>query len=155
MKIKLEIIKRSCILECLHDRGSLESNLIDNKKYSLKIREKQRSVIYSFLLGIVHKNDMTDSEIKFFETKIGKTPVEICEDFYIQLESLKVLIWSLDILKDLDSYDFFRDDVYCDDLEFGDKNPIKKLIGKSTLRPIREIHIQKEISMIWHWRCIE
>lgn len=155
MKTKLEIIKRSCILECLHDRASLESNLIGGKKYSLKAREKQRLVIYSFLLDIVDKNDMTDSEIKFFETKISETPVEIYENFYVQLESLKALMWSLNILKDFDSYAFFRDDVYCDDLEFGDENPIKKLIDKSTLRPIQEIHIQKEISMIWHWRCIE
>lgn len=155
MKTKLEIIKRSCILECLHDRASLESNLIDDKKYSLKARGKQKSLIYSFLLGIVDKSDMKDSEIKFFETKIGKTPLEIYEDFYIQLESLKALMWSLGILKDLDSYDFFRDDLYYDELEFGDKNPIKKLIHKSIFRPIKEIHIQKEISMIWHWRCVE
>ncbi|MDO7252700.1 hypothetical protein [Helicobacter cappadocius] len=37
----------------------------------------------------------------------------------------------------------------------GQDNSVKKTLAVSSLRPTTEIHIQKEISMIWHWRCIE
>ena len=78
MKKKEEVLRRATCLLCFADRCSLEDNIFDGVRRSLKERENQRKIIIKWLKLKDYYSYLTRKEEAIIETPvIRKTNTEV------------------------------------------------------------------------------
>jgi hypothetical protein len=155
MKIAEEIATRAIILLCLSDRCALERTTIGGRVYTLKQRDNQRKAIYKWLQDKGYNTSMTLNEKLLFEQEVGKGNKDEILSKQIQYEAIEPCLWSLELINKLSEYDRLVSEDFHPLLEIGETHSLEKLLNKCRLRVFDDIVIQKEISMLWHWRTRE
>lgn len=155
MKSKMEIVKRAVCLLCYVDRCSLEDTVFDGIRRSLEEREKQRSIIIKWLKEKGYYAFLTNKEKEIIETPVMEetnTDVLICHSDY---ECIEPLLWSIGLVNSLSNYDGFILDNLHIPLKIGPKHSMEKLAEYCKSVSKKRLIEQREIAMLWYWRCLE
>jgi hypothetical protein len=155
MKTIQEILSRAIIILCLSDRCALEESVIEGKKYSKKVRENQRVTILNWMKKKNYFGIMTQSEKKFFTTKVGNVSKHEISLYDFQYEGIEPCLWSISLLQELSNYNQFVVTDFHPPLQIGREHDLTKLADSCRLKELADIEIQREIAMLWHWRAIE
>lgn len=155
MKSSEEIIARSVILLCISDRCALEKSAISGRAYSKKQREEQRMAIYKWLQNKEYTNYMTKSEMHLFEQEVGSENKNEILSNQVQYEAIEPCLWSLGLVNELSNYNQFVLTDFHPVLQISMQHMPKKILDVCNMRPEKEIYLQNEISMLWHWRIVE
>ena len=99
-----EIIGRTECLLCIVDRCAIEDEYCDGIYHSWFEREKQRKIIFDWMKDNDYVKYMTETE-KFLFKKIVGNPLQkrVLQKKYFEREALEPLLWSLGIVKRLNS----------------------------------------------------
>ncbi|WP_242860912.1 DUF4272 domain-containing protein [Defluviitalea phaphyphila] len=155
MKDAKEIIVRAIILLCVSDRCALEKSIIGGINYSKKQREDQRLAIYRWLKNRRYVDMMTKSEKLLFEQELGIRNKNEILFFQLQYEAIEPCLWTLGLVQNLSNYDKFVLTDFHSVLQIDMNHTLEKVLSIVNLRSETDIKLQKEISMLWHWRAIE
>lgn len=144
------------VLSLLHTyRCGIENKFIDGKNRSLFNREKHRKTLLEWL----HRNDFYDAfsneEKEIFETRVGsKLKKQIQSQYFIE-ETIEPLLWCAGLVNKLTAPYRHAERNFGDILYIEHDYSLEKLLGKSKLRDQADIELQRNVSMLWHWRGIE
>lgn len=155
MKSVEEIATRAIILLCLSDRCALERTVIGGRVYTIKQRDEQRKAIYQWLVDKNYILSITLNEKKLFEQEVGLGKKDEILSKQIQYEAIEPCLWSLGLEDKLSEYDSFVVKDFHPLLQIDKAHSLEKLLNACKLRTFEEIVLQKEISMLWHWRARE
>lgn len=153
-KIK-EIIVRAIILVCLSDRCTLEEKIIEGKRYSISEREKQREAIRNWLDSAGYMKYATQKERELFDESLGDENKNDILHYQVQYEAVEPCLWSLGLINRLSDYEQFVLTDFHPILQIGMGHSYEKVVEKCKFREKREIELQAEIAMLWHWRAQE
>lgn len=155
MKSKKEIMVRAIILVCISDRCALEEKIIEGKRYTISERERQRNAIRNWLDSTGYIDYTTKKERELFDTNLGKYVRDDISYYQFQYEAVEPCLWSLGLVKELSNYEQFVLEDFHQVLQIGMKHSYEAVIKNCLLREKKEIELQKEIAMLWHWRSME
>lgn len=155
MKNIKEIIVRAVILVCLSDRCALEETMIEGKRYPIGERERQRNAIRNWLDRTGYIHDTTKKEKEFLDTNVGKCARDDISYYQFQYEAVEPCLWTLGLVKQLSDYEQFVLEDFHPVLQIGMKHSYEEVAESCRLREKKEIEVQKEIAMLWHWRAVE
>lgn len=148
-----DIIIQATIISAITERIALDRDIVFGKKHSLNWKSDYKQLIFDWLIKENPLTYLSEKQIRLFQKDIGKLDVDELQ-IASQYWSIESLTWAISLRK-MSSYRYKRIVLGSDEIFMGQDNGVERTLAVSTLRPIKEIHIQKEISMIWHWRCIE
>lgn len=154
LKCEGDIIKRAVVLLSFSDRCALEKSIINGRKYTLSDREKQRKSIILWLQRMNYGDSISKEENTIFEERVDLKSIEILR-LQSNYECLEPLLWSLGLIEKLSEYDDYVLTDFHPILEIGKSHSFEKLLDKVHLINEDIIQKQREISMLWYWRCIE
>lgn len=146
-------VRRSIVLIAHLDRLLMENEVLDGIKRSLAQREGHRLKIIDFLKKNGYYDELTNGEVNVLETNVGE--LNNFNILYWKYESVRPILFALGLVDSLHPYDTIDRNDYRSLLMIGPQHDFKKIIEKVTLLDPAEMEIQKEISMLWHWRAIE
>lgn len=155
MKKVKEIMARAILLVCLSDRCALEEELIEGKRYTLSEREKQREAIRNWLNHTGYLSYAIKKEKDFLNKSLGTSDKKETLQYQVQYEAVEPCLWSLGLVNGVSGYDQFVLEDFHPILQIGTDHSYEKVMQKCKLRKKREIELQKEIAMLWHWRTRE
>lgn len=155
MKSAKEIATRAIILLCLSNRCALEKRIIDGINYTLNEREQQREAIYEWLIDKGYSTSLTLEEKMLFGQEVGKGDIDEVLSKQVQYEAIEPCLWSLGLTDILSSYDSYVLEDFHPVLDIGRHHSLENLLTRCHLRGIDNIDLEKEISMLWHWRTRE
>ncbi|MBD5508995.1 MAG: DUF4272 domain-containing protein [Lachnospiraceae bacterium] len=155
MKSIKEIMVRAIILVCLSDRCALEEKIIEGKRYSISEREKQREAIRNWLDNVGYMQYATREERYLFDKSIGKGNKNDLLRYQVQYEAVEPCLWSLGLVNRLSDYEQFVLEDFHPILQIGIRHSYEKVEEQCKLREKKEIELQTEIAMLWHWRTRE
>ena len=155
MKNIKDIIVRAIILVCLSDRCALEEKIIEGKRYSISEREKQRESIRNWLDSVGYMQYATQKERELFDKSLGEENKNDILHYQVQYEAVEPCLWSLGLVNWLSDYEQFVLEDFHPILQIGTGHSYEKVVEKCMLREKKEIEIQTEIAMLWHWRAQE
>lgn len=155
MKNAKEIMTRAILLVCLSDRCALEEELIEGKRYTLSEREKQREAIRNWLDHTGYLNDLTKREKDFLNKGVGTSDKDEVLQYQVQYEAVEPCLWSLGLINRLSGYKAFVLDDFHPILQIGTGHSYERVKQNCKPREKREIELQTEIAMLWHWRSRE
>jgi len=149
------ILKRAICLLTFADRCALEEKVTNGVRHSLNEREEQRKAILKWLNENDYYDYLTFNEKKAMETEVKK---DINKEIYDQendYECIEPLIWSVGLIDELHSYDeFVLSDLHMP-LNIGRNHNFHELVKRCKIVKNDTLHMHREISMLWYWRCIE
>lgn len=148
-----DIIIQASIISAITERIALDRDIVFGKKHSLNWKSDYKQLIFDWLIKENLLTYLSEKQIRLFQKDIGKLDADELQ-IASQYWSIESLTWAISLRK-MSSYRYKRIVLGGDEIFMGQDNSVERTLAVSTLRPIQEIHIQKEISMIWHWRCIE
>lgn len=148
-----DIIIQSTIISAITERIALDRDIVFGKKHSLNWKNDYKQLIFDWLIKENLLTKLSEKQIRLFQKDIGKLDADELQ-IASQYWSIESLTWAISLRK-MSSYRYKRIVLGSDEIFMGQDNSVERTLAVSTLRPTQEIHIQKEISMIWHWRCIE
>lgn len=149
-----DIIIQASIISAITERIALERDIVFGKRHSLSWKSDYKQLIFDWLIRENLLTYLSEKQIQLFQKPIGKLDTDELQ-ISSQYWSIESLTWSISLIKKMSSYKYKRIVLGSDEIFMGQDNSVEKTLAVSALRPIKEIHIQKEISMIWHWKCIE
>lgn len=155
MKNKKEVIIRSVCLLTFADRCALEEKVTNGIRHSLNEREQQRNTIIKWLKEKNYYSYLTKKEKQAIETQVvNKTNTEIYnnENDY---ECIEPLLWSLGLVEEIHNYDEFVLDDLHRPLNIGRNHALEEVEKRCKNVQDDVIKINREISMLWYWRCLE
>lgn len=155
MKSTEEIIARAIILVCLSDRCALEENIIEGKRYTKSEREKQREAIRNWLNNTRYMEYATEKERELFDKQIGAAHKNNLLQYQVQYEAVEPCLWSLGLVEKLSDYENFVLEDFHPILQIGVNHSYEKVKETCKPRENKEIELQTEIAMLWHWRAQE
>lgn len=150
-----EIATRAIITLCLSDRCALEKTIIGGKVYSIKQREEQRKAIFQWLTDKGYSQSITANEKTLFEQEIGVGNKEEIVSNQVQYEAIEPYLWTLGLVNKLSRYDEFVLNDFHQVLQIGLNHSLEHLMTSFDFRKIDDVILQREISMLWHWRANE
>ncbi|MCM1222933.1 MAG: DUF4272 domain-containing protein [Lachnospiraceae bacterium] len=155
MKSIKEIMVRAIILVCLSDRCALEEKIIEGRRYPISEREKQREAIRNWLDRVGYMQYATQKERDLFDKSLGKENKNDILYYQVQYEAVEPCLWSLGLVNRLSDYEQFVLEDFHSILQIGIGHSYEKVVEKCKPREKREIELQTEIAMLWHWRARE
>ncbi|MCM1424455.1 MAG: DUF4272 domain-containing protein [bacterium] len=155
MKSIKEIMVRAIILVCLSDRCALEEKIIEGRRYPISEREKQREAIRNWLDSVGYMQYATQKERDLFDKSLGKKNKNDILYYQVQYEAVEPCLWSLGLVNRLSDYEQFVLEDFHPILQIGTGHSYEKVVKKCKPREKREIELQTEIAMLWHWRARE
>lgn len=94
--------------------------------------------------------DVEEDERKFLQAGIGQVSSQQLIDASWLAESIVCLLWALQIVPELPSFDQEADQ---DAVKALPATSVKDLIKEARLRPHEEIKKQRAVAELWHWRA--
>ena len=155
MKSQEEILKRIICLLCFTDRAYLESPVIEGIRRSLKEREDQRQIINDWLKRNHYYENLTDKEKRIMETPVTGTMNNDIARYSYDYECIRPLMWSVGLVDTLSGYDDYGTGNLHLPIRIEPVHTVEKLKEFCKEIPIEMVERQREMAMLWYWRCIE
>lgn len=92
---------------------------------------------------------------RIIETPVIRSTNEEARLCHYDYECIEPLLWSLGLVENLHNYDEFVLDNHHTPLKIGPAHTIEMLAEVCDLRSTDIIEKEREIAMLWYWRCLE
>ena len=155
MKSKDEIIRRAMCLLIFADRCFLEKEVLDGVYHSLKEREDQRQVLLNWIKEKEYYPYLTANEKRIMETPVIKEPNDEAIRHQNDYECIEPLLWAVGLVKNISDYEGFVNDNLHTPMQIGGKHTYDALSASCEMLPEATIRRQRELAMLWYWRCLE
>ena len=155
MKTTEEIIRRAVCLLLFTDRCWLEEEILDGIHHSLDEREEQRKKIKKWLIDKDYYGFLSKKEKMVIDNPvIERNNIMILAEAN-DYECIEPLLWSVGLVPELSSYNYFVTDDLHPPLKIGRNHSLKDVVN--VCKPISSELIEKnrEMAMLWYWRCLE
>ena len=129
---------------------ALEQNWSAKEKenFSFEADEKNRE-FWERMRGLGLWDELTPRELRFAKSTIVNMTAKNQIDFSWRMEAAQVLMWALQMLKELPPLNYLADH---DLLKKIPSTKVTNFINNAVLHPHHEIETARETAELWHWR---